>query len=77
MKPNLKFLQKVADGKVYPYADYTPSHGRVDRFRGGEVTAQKHAEAGFVTIKHPPSVLRRGSVTLTDAGRAALAQSSQ
>ena len=73
MKPNIAFLRKVDNGGVYPFASYSPRTGRTDGFVGGAVTARKHAEAGFVTIKGPPHVMARGSVTLTDAGRAALA----
>jgi hypothetical protein len=72
VKPNLEFLRKVASGEVYPYASYSTKRGRYDLFRGGEATAKRHAEAGFVSIKRPPRVMMRGSVVLTDAGRAAL-----
>lgn len=72
MKPNLIFLRKVANEQVYPYADYSPRLGRTDKFRGGQATAEQHAEAGFVSIKWPAHVMARGAVTLTDIGRAAL-----
>jgi hypothetical protein len=76
MKPNLKFLQKVADGKVYPFASYSPRTGRQDKFRGGEATAKAHEDGGFVVIRGPHHVMASGSVELTDKGREALASAT-
>jgi len=76
MKPNLKFLQKVADGYVAAFFAYSAKRGGRYGFRGGEVTANKHAKAGFVNMPtRSPSMGMPANVTLTDAGRAALAQS--
>lgn len=72
MTPNLAFLRKVADGKVYPWASYSKTRGRLDCFRGGRKTALRHEEAGFVKITPPPGVMRSGKVTLTEKGKAAL-----
>ncbi len=76
MKPNLSFLQKVADGEVYPWSNYSRRRGRVDKFKGGEAITRTHAEAGFVTIEGAARWLpwlTRGSVTLTESGKAVLA----
>jgi hypothetical protein len=73
MKPNIKFLQKVADGGVRRIFGYSERIGGYWRFYGGEVTAKKHAAAGFVEmLRGGPSLGRPVYVTLTDAGRAAL-----
>lgn len=73
MKPNISFLRKVADGRVYPYAGYSAVRGRTEGFVGGQVTAERHEKGGFVKIVGPaPHVMMKGSVTLTAAGRAAL-----
>lgn len=78
MKPNIKFLQKVADGYVAAFFAYSAKHGGRHGFRGGEATAKKHAAAGFVNMPtRGPSLGMPANVTLTEAGRAALAQSLQ
>lgn len=67
-KPNLKFLRKVADGKVYPWSTYSQRMGRIDKFKGGRVTAEKHREAGLITISYG-GVMWEGKCKLTEAGR--------
>ena len=69
MTPNLAFLAKVERGEVYPYAGYSIRSGSYMDFRGGEIIANKHAEAGLIIIKMPRMIWSRGKVTLTLAGR--------
>lgn len=77
MKPNLKFLQKVADGKVYRATNYSPNRGGYHVFYGGEKTAEKHAEAGFIVMPNYPGVMRRSEASLTDLGREVLTAAQQ
>ena len=72
MTPNLAFLAKVERNEVYPYAGYSFHGGSYMDFRGGEIIAQKHADAGLITIKMPRMIWSRGKVTLTPAGRRVL-----
>jgi len=73
MKPNLKFLQKVSDGRVCATFSYSMNRGGYYGFRGGESTAKKYVEAGFVAPpRGGPSFGRPAYYTLTDAGFAAL-----
>lgn len=76
MKPNIKFLQKVDRGEVRRHCGYNARTGQTDNFYGGQATAQKHADAGYIVMPGYPGVMRSSVATLTDAGRAALAQSS-
>ena len=69
MLPNIKFLKKVEAGQVYPWSTYSQSMGRQDKFKGGEVTAKKHAEAGLLEIRYA-GVMCRGTCKLTEKGRA-------
>lgn len=75
MKPNLKFLQKVANGEVGSYHGYSVKRGGYWTFRGGEATAKKHAEAGFIRMPGSGGLFELARATLTDAGRAALSKS--
>jgi hypothetical protein len=72
LNPNLKFLQKVADGKVYSFFSYSPRTGWRYGFNDDEVTYEKHLAAGFVTNRGRASLVRRGSVRLTPKGKEAL-----
>jgi hypothetical protein len=72
MKPNLKFLQKVADGNVGSYHGYSAKRGGYWTFRGGEATAKRHAEAGFIRMPGAAGLFQLAPAKLTDAGRAAL-----
>lgn len=75
MKPNIKFLRKVRDGKVYRYKHYTMKRGGYTGFVGGEATASKHADAGFVEAPARGASLGCPAVyTLTEKGKAALAE---
>ena len=78
MKPNIKFLQKVADEGVCAFFRYSAKRGGQYGFRGGEATAKKHAAAGFVKMPtRGPSLGMPAYVTLTDTGREALSVALQ
>lgn len=72
MKPNLKFLQKVAEGGVMSCKGYTMKRGGYWTFVGGKETAEKHATAGLINMPGSPDLGRPSKATLTDAGRAVL-----
>jgi hypothetical protein len=72
MKPNIAFLRKVADGKVRAVASYSMKRGRYDYFIGGEITARKHADAGYIQMPAHCRVMESKKATLTELGRAAL-----
>lgn len=76
-KPNISFLRKVADGKVYAFSGYSRKQGRTDHFKGGEATYEKHRNAGYVHPYAPYGVLRRSTVTLTTKGQEALAAAAK
>lgn len=72
MKPNIKFLEKVREGKVMATFSYSPRTGGHYGFRGGEATAAKHAQAGYIRMPGGASLGRPAIATLTHAGIAAL-----
>jgi hypothetical protein len=77
-KPNLKFLEKVANGKVKHWFAYSAKRGGYYGFSGGEATARRHADAGYVTMpRRGPSLGLPAKVELTDLGRAALHQGGE
>lgn len=71
-KPNLKWLQKVADGGVYSTWKYSVRRGGYSLFVGGEKTYEKHRDAGYVGWCPGSSMGRRGVLSLTDKGMSAL-----
>lgn len=66
-KPSKSFLKKVKDGKVYPYESYSQRSGAKFLFVGGRVTAEKHRDAGYITISWG-GCMRRGKCELTKKG---------
>ena len=69
-KPNLEWLQKVADGKVYVEYKFDC---RTLRFIGSKVAFNRHHDAGYVTKPmRPANVISNGYVRLTEKGRDAL-----
>ena len=76
MKPNIAFLQKVAAGDVGTYHGYSVRRGGYWTFRGGEATAKRHAQAGFIKMPGVAALFRFAPAALTDAGREALKQSA-
>lgn len=73
-KPNIAFLEKVRDGKVYHFFSYTQRRGGYHGFTGGEKSYEAHRAAGFVNRYGVADLGRPAYVTLTDAGKAALAE---
>lgn len=71
-KPNLRWLQKVADGGVFSIQSYSARRGGYSRFVGGEKTYEKHRDAGFVGWCPGGGIGRRGVLQLTEKGIAAL-----
>lgn len=72
MKPNVNFLRKVADRKVYATMGYKPKRGAVYGFVGGEKTANAHAKAGYCTMPYGAALGRPAYAESTDKGRAVL-----
>jgi hypothetical protein len=71
-KPNLKWLQKVADGGVYRTWNYSSRRGGYSKFVGGEKTYNKHREAGYVGYCPSGSLGRCSVLQLTEKGASAL-----
>lgn len=71
-KPNLKWLQKVADGGVMHVAGYSMRKGGYTRFIGGEASYKKHRDAGYVGWCPGGSLGRPGILQLTEKGVDAL-----
>ena len=73
MKPNLTFLAKVRAGEVRRVSGYKKKTGRYTKFIGGELTAKKHADAGYIVLPGVADLGRPSRATLTDLGISALA----
>lgn len=71
-KPNLKFLQSVADRQVVKSCSWSRKSGTKQRVRGGEATLKAHVAAGYVRPLGVASLGRPVYAELTDAGREAL-----
>lgn len=71
-KPNLKWLQKVANREVYSVFSYSARRGGSSGFVGGKVTYDNHLKAGYVDYAPMADLGRPGIVKLTDKGREAL-----
>lgn len=71
-KPSKTFLQKVAAKGVYSKFTYRQRTGGQYSFVGGEKTYKAHLAAGYVNHAPLADLGRRGLVTLTEKGRAAL-----
>lgn len=78
-KPNLSFLQEVADGKVMWVRGHSQRRGGYVRFIGGEKTAKAHSQAGYIDLPGAgmAELGRPARATLTPAGRAALSDANQ
>ena len=73
MKPNLAFLAKVRAGEVRRVSGYKKKTGGYTKFIGGEMTAQKHADAGYIVMPGYAGLGRPSRAALTDLGISALA----
>lgn len=73
LKPNIPFLKKVAAGGVYRFGRYSPRKGSYIVFHGGETTAQKHADAGYIIMPGVPSIFKKEKAILTPLGEQILA----
>lgn len=78
MKPNIKFLLKVAAGEVRLECRYSQKYGGSFKFIGGEKTAKIHADAGLMKMPYVgrASLGRPDHAELTEAGLALLRQES-
>lgn len=76
-KGQLNYLRKVEAGGVMAIRGYRKRTGGYDRFVGGETKAREMARLGLIRMPGVADLGRPSKATLTDLGRAALAQESK